>query len=389
MSGQGEFTPPRGTSKGNASTPGGRPKIPEAIDRTIVYYVGTNQLEKFSNICDDDPETYGVPASKFRRSCQYRVQTLKKYPHRLEHYIRKYYKDSLYLFEPFLLSRSVSDNQSIGSIDSTSVASFATPVRNSRISRVPRTISPSPWSPPRTTRSLSPLPWSPQPRNIMASLTAADANENNSFQLHFDDPARNPKGVTVIRLSDVSTGSSLVGMVSIYFEVSNMNDIGQFSCRLSEDGSMLIVTDFAQPTPLLDDVKKLHFFSASEGEEPNDKAYINALSVQAEMIRKAKKTGSFNKDFFFKFPNGVTCNSDHFNPNKKNQLGVDSKMTLLPYETVSKMPDGSNISVIPTMKVRLAIDGDDRAMSGSSNAVNDVADALAQMKLKMAKYKEG
>lgn len=391
MKGQGELTPPRRCGKSNDSTatPGRqRSKLPEAIDKTIVYYVGTNQLQKFSDLCDNDQDTYGSPASAIRRKCQYRVQTLKKFPQTLERKIREYYKDSLYLFETFLSTRLASDNQSIASNGSTSVASFATPPRSSKASRVQRTISPLPWSP----TGFSPLhfPYQP-PRNIMASLTAAaaDITDNNSFQLHFDDPASNPKGVTVIRLNDVSTGTSLVGMVSIYFEVSNMNDFDQFSCRLSEDGSSLIVTDYAQPTPLLEDVRKLHYFTASNGEDPDDKVYINALSVQAEMIRKAKKVGSFNKDFYFKFPNGITCNSDHFNPSKKNQLGVDSQMTLLPYETKSKMPDGSNIAMMPTMKVRLAIDGDDRAMSGSSNAVNDITDALAQMKLKMEKFKKG
>ena len=329
MKRQGEYTPPQ--SKSSASFKSSKSldtkdkgsELPEDIDKRIVYYVGTKDPRKFADICDEDPDTF-VPS--IRRKCQYRVQYFRKKinHHRLEYFIRKYFPHQLYLFHSFLSQRPTPPNlpDDSSGLETPSIAS-------SSIRSIRRNITPSPWTSP------------PIPRNIMSSLVsaAADPELNNLFQLHFDDPTRNPYGVRVLRLSDVSTGISLVGMIVIYMALNNLNDIKHFAPRLSEDGSMLIVNREAQPSPIFpENVALIQYFTASDGKETDDKTYINALDVQAEMVRKSKMMGGFNKDFYYKFPNGITCNSDHFNPNKKGQLGVDAEMVLLPYTTHSPLP---------------------------------------------------
>ena len=343
------------------STPQGDKDLPENTDKGIVWFLGTGDKRRFVTLCDSNFDLYGRPSSQLRRKCQYRVKYLKRRPQRLQYYFDCYFRDSQFLYKP-------------GNSICSSVSTFASP---DRIPSIPRTISPSPWS-------------LPKPRNIMASFSAPEADDNNTFQLHFDDPARNPCGVFVVKRSDVSTGSALVGQITIYFSLDNVVDTNTFSARLSDDGSCLIVTDQAQPTPLVEDIKKLHHFTCTDDEDVDDKMILNTLSVQAEIVQKAKRNGSFNKDFFYKFPEGITCNSDHFNAKKKNQLGVESNLSLMPYPDGTTDDSGdAGFALMPTMKVRLAIDGDDRAMQGKDAALNEVQDAMAKMKLRMQNYKKG
>lgn len=348
-------------------------------EKSLVFYLGTCDPTSFKKFCDNNIQLFGPVASAQRRYWQHRKQHLKKKPQRVKELFLQYFP------HPNQLALVKLDT---GDQPFSPCYSYATP---SRVT--PSTGNTSVRSPPSSIR----------PRNLMKETTP-NAKMNNEFFLHLDDPENNPYGVFVCIKKDERSGSALVDQLNIYFLRHNVNhSAASTTFRLAEDGRGVYLNCPCQPTK---EMIALHYFTAERknlsqhgvdwDEFENDAKYKDSMEVIEERLDQLDKTGGINKDFYYQFPDGMTCNSDHFNANRKNGLDVCWTLDNLPYELTTKSDSLSNsgsaeekIHYFPTMRIRLAIDGKNRDLRNSKAEVDAVADALSAMQLKMKAFRKG
>ena len=218
---------------------------------------------------------------------------------------------------------------------------------------------------------------------------AEKREDNNEFQLYLDDPYNNPFGILVIKRSKKNTGNEMVGQLRIYFAQFNQEDAHSLDPQLSIDGSMLCVSRTAQPNPLVRDLKKLHYFTAKDQADEEDDVYEGLLSIEQKLVNSAQN----KKKFYYKFPPGMTCNSNHFNPNWKDQLDVDATVHMVPFDSKT-VDEGTReivpyVAMMPVVAVELAIDGQSKSMGDSDETVDSVTNAMKKMQTKFTKYKAG
>ena len=373
-------------------------------DKCIVFWVATGGFvitsdgntsfneATFSEMCNSNIELFGTKRSVRRNKCQQRMKNLRRpeREHELYSAFKLYHPSLVALYNPILFQRSSYSAHSVGSnkSDSDTLTRNARTRKPKEETRTPQARTPPPKArTPPPSRSLhnfiSPSP-SRNQRYIMASETIAPPS-NKTFVLSFDDPTVNPRGVLAMRRPHVESDKTLVDQVIVYFALGNhlKDEANLFKCRLSEDGASLIVNDSSQPVALVGDMKKLHFFSASKGEEEKESSIIVQLQALKDVARRAKARGNFNQDVYYRFPIGVTCNSDHFNPNRSHQLSVDSELFAFPYD------DADDAAFIPMIKVRLAVDETERPIAAADDELNDVTKAMSSMSLRLAKFKKG
>jgi len=377
--------------------------IPPDADKYIVFWVGTGGMvmehdgnttfeeQSFNKMCNGNIKLFGKKGTFLRKQCQERAKNLRRPEREPQLYkaFETHYSSLLPFFNPKMYQPSIyNSSQSVGSKGSdTSTRQAKTPQPKSR-TPPPKSRTPPPKSrtPPPNVQQfnfISPSPSRFQRYNMAAEGIPSPANR--SFVLSFDDPTANPRDVIAMRRPHVESGSTLVDQVIVYFSLGNhlLEEANHIRCRLSEDGTMLVVNHSSQPISLVGSMKKLHFFSASKGESEKEPSIIVQLQALKDVARRSRARGNFNKDTFYKFPAGVTCNSDHFNPNKGHQLAVDTELFVFPYD------DTNENLFVPMFKVRLAVDETERQIAAAEDEVNDVTKAMKTMALQMAKFKKG
>lgn len=358
-------------------------------ERRLVYYLATeSDKTTFKKICDQNVSLFGLQASKKRRRWQHRKQTLKKKPHCVKELFDEFYPNQQFLFNLNLDSQALSSPNFIVS-----------PVKSAPVKSTPVKFTPVDFnfqSP--TTRKPPSLP---RPRNIMTDTIGADYLKNNKFHLYIEDPEDNPYGVFCAVDDKVKSGAIVVDQLNIYFQFSNINDAAGASFRLSSDGHQLIATLAAQPTNISRDIGCMHFFTTSDDEKAMDgnKKYFNELKVIQTTFAKLKKTSQDLKYFYYEFPDGISCNSDHFNVTRSNQLAVVPEFSQLPYELMTKSKNSMEVDIddgevigehfLPCIRIKLAIDGKARDLEEDKDEVSAVTDSLAAMKLKLKAYRAG
>ena len=378
--------------------------ISPAAQSCIVFWVATGGLvigpdgdtsfreKSFSEMCNGNTDLFGTKGSKLRYKCQQRMKNLRRPERSGELYeeFSTHHSSLVALYNPKLYQPSSYNSSSDQSVDSKQKVK---PTRKAK-TQPPKARTPPPEArtPPPKTRTpppnvqqhifISPSPIHEQ-RYIMATETPSPSNR--SFVLSFDDPTLNPRGVLAMRRPHVESGSTLVDQVIVYFALGNhlKDEANHIRCRLSEDGTMLIVNQSAQPCALVGDMKKFHYFSTSKGESEKEASIIVQLQALKDVARRSRVRGNFNKDTSYKFPSGITCNSDHFNPNKGHQLAVDTELFVFPYD------DADDSVFIPMFKVRLAVDETERQIAAADDELNDVTKALSSMSVRLAKFKKG
>lgn len=242
---------------------------------------------------------------------------------------------------------------------------------------------------------------------------------NNVFQLFYStiSPEKNPKGIIVVKKDGAKSGDSLVSQLTIYFTEMDANDASAIELRLSPSGDRILLRDNTQPSSLVDDLQALHFYTAEGSDDEQDEAFSNQMSVIQTKINRMKKNGGFKTDFEYIFPDGITCNSDHFNSGKGSQLDVVPKMSLVPYNlkgalsdktpppsipvvdddeqmqgaaAATTTDDAENMHVFPAIRVRLAIDetAEDLKDSDEKTKLHDSMSALKE-RMERMKLKKG
>lgn len=354
-----------------------------AAERRLVYYLAVESKKTaFKKICDKNYLLFGLSGTKKRRLWQHRLKRLRQNPLKVKQLFEEYYPNQQCLFNLDL------DSQVLSS------PNFSSPVKST-----PVTVKSTPNSTPINFHFQSPSKRNPRslphPRNIMSDSIGAEYLKNNKFHLYLEDPEYNPYGVFCAVDERMKSGAIVVDQLNIYFQFSNVNDAAGTSFRLSNDGHWLIATMAAQPTNISRNIEVLHFFTTSDAERAMDgnKKYFNELKVIQTTFSKLKKTSQDLKDFYYEFPDGMSCNSDHFNATRSNQLAVVPEFCQLPYELMTSKSimeeEGESVHFLPCIRIKLAIDGKARDLEEDKDEVSAVTDSLAAMKLKMQAFKAG
>jgi hypothetical protein len=366
----------------------------EKADRALVYHLGTGEDLKFLDFCNRNNTLFGPEGSSKRRYWQHRRNYIaKKQPHRLRALFIKYFPQ---FYAISIFAESSSDQFSSPATYFSSPRPTPDCVSSSTSAKKSNSFSPSPI----------------QPRRIMSP-------SNNVFQLFYStiSPEKNPKGIIVVKKDGAKSGDSLVSQLTIYFTEMDANDASAIELRLSPSGDRILLRDNTQPSSLVDDLQALHFYTAEGSDDEQDEAFSNQMSVIQTKINRMKKNGGFKTDFEYIFPDGITCNSDHFNSGKGSQLDVVPKMSLVPYNlkgalsdktpppsipvvdddeqmqgaaAATTTDDAENMHVFPAIRVRLAIDetAEDLKDSDEKTKLHDSMSALKE-RMERMKLKKG
>jgi hypothetical protein len=195
--------------------------------------------------------------------------------------------------------------------------------------------------------------------------------------LDFGFPERNPTGVFAFLTPNVMLHSKeVVDVVWIYKCAVDARDAMDIKAQMLEDGTGILVTQPSVPSFMIKDVKQMHDADMAEAfAEPLLRDHL----VQANAIDKRKERQSQQVEY--KFPPGITCNTNHFKSKPSdNRLRNNKrlcKVTVIPGAAKGDPP--IQTQDIPFILWRMTVDKEDRHVEQQdSDSDEDLATMYAR-----------
>ena len=314
--------------------------IDEQIDRALVkILLSPQRLLKFAQVCKGNEALFGTPSSALRKRVQNRRFHLTQLQ---EQDPQAFYK----LAQEFGLGQTSNSPQT------------------------PEAASPT-FSSPRTS--------SPLKNRVLRDDTTSDSTiiptmETEDITLNLLRPEDN-NGLLVLRGVDITTGNQVVDAITIYKPLEDIQDFREkrIKAALFEDGSGIKVCWPSIPAFFFD-VERMHAVDGTHVCEPTMRSHrVAVTAVSSDQNRRVRQ-------IFIHFPDGITCNNNHFNEGIEDGLGLKSIFKMIP--KVVTLPDGTQqryIQAYIKWKVVITNEMTRQLAPTQDNQENDFQDAIEML----------
>jgi hypothetical protein len=213
-----------------------------------------------------------------------------------------------------------------------------------------------------------------------SDFSGKDESHTEEFILDIENPERNPMDIWVSHGENIPIDDYVVDALTIYKHIADVRDAETpsfYEAKLVEDGRALLVTMPSVPNYFL---KNMVQMKANEANTAIDEIFldhsIKMTTVMANRDRQKKTVKMY-------FPDGITCNTEHFNNANQKSNKVNKKIRLVKLRSLSAAPGGPEIPILASYVAwTVAIDGSLRLTTTSNNNGDDpFADAIKRMKL--------
>lgn len=326
--------------------------LPDLSEKALLHLL-TNKVEhglSFKKVCDQRRDVFGERSSQLRRKVQKRRAYLIQNPDILNEAVRKTFGDR-YVYKASSPERT------------TSAAVISSPPL----------VSP----PPRTIVSPPPIAMSTPSKKG----SYKDPEDLKEVQMYFDsDFYKNENGLFVILGKEVVEDNTVMDRLTVLKPIWDLIDFdrGRYKARLTNDCGGIIIQEPIFASWMWNNPRKVMDLIDAEEEEACART---ELAYKTMKTRVNEKREYRIKETLYRFPEGITCNTDHFN--KKNRgsssLLLDCNIHIFEH-TVGKTDENRDIIMYcPFVCWKMAVDGEGRRTAEDDEEVTATAAALSRI----------
>jgi hypothetical protein len=372
-------SPSQQTSQETETNPSQAPKLPVASDpldeyterELLLVLTGSESKDrKFLKVCnelfdDSGRWIFGSPGSIERRIVQQRRRHLLRHPHARRASLQRFLSPSI-----------------------------VTPSPHKSTPLVPRRLF-SKMAPAQST------PIDIDAPIIQPCVEMKDGTCVNAYKLHLNKPG-NVNNILTVHGRDIRTPGRLTDKLQVMEPIIDARDKTFFLAWLSDTGGGMFRTKVSVPHFLRnrDTTKKIQAIVdgalKSDGTIDDKKLCDNILS-NFEAVTTSMKTekDSYLITEYYQFPDGMTCNNELFNSDKKgnkppNMYKLMSKVKMESIEVGEAEGGALVIGLMPFMVWEMAVDNEDdkerhTEITEEDNDEEDLSGAMAGLGIKMKK----